>query len=224
MKDPVLITAALLIFPLIPSAVIYLILTPSKTEGVPTENHAQGKYDGQVLKLGKVSLEFNVFGSSATYIVLLCASFFMHGNIEEKELSKLARMAEVEKVKGEQETRRLALKNNQAWLVELPVRLEDKSGTPIEANNGEMKQVRVELLPSSTTAHSNKIKFWVVAQDGGFPDARLSIPGMSLRAQNHSLNDIKIIDHDHEQRKMTGIEPVWITVGDVYSKRGSYEN
>ena len=111
MNDPTLITAALLIFPLIPSAVIYLILTPSKIKGAPTENHAQGKYDGQILKLGKVSLEFNVFGSSATYIVLLCASFFIHGNIEEKEILKLSKEVEIERIKNVQETRRLALRN-----------------------------------------------------------------------------------------------------------------
>ena len=141
-----------------------------------------------------------------------------------KERLRLAGVEKIKLLESEHETRRLALKNNQAWLVELPVRLEDRFGEPVPANNGEMKQVRVELLPSSTTAHSNKIKFWIVDQNESFPDVRLSIPGMSLRAQVHNLNDIKIIDHDHKLRKMKGIEPVWLSVGSVYSERGKYEN
>lgn len=192
---PLLVTAAILLLPLIPACIIYKLLTPRRDGQVA--DHAQGKYEGKLLKFGQVSVEFNVFGSSATYVVLLAAAFYIHYHQQQEQ------------------ARAAALKG--AWLVEVPVRLKDDQGQPISANNGEMQAVQVELEPSLTEASANTLQFWVLPNNGRFPTARFSIPDRGLNSVPLDLNNKQKVSIDLDSRRITGVEPVWIGLGQSYA-------
>jgi hypothetical protein len=75
------------LLPLIPAAIIYLLLTPRNKKNV---NEAKGEYEGQFLSLGKIRVEFNVFGSTATYALVLFAAYYMHSDMESQKIQRLS--------------------------------------------------------------------------------------------------------------------------------------
>lgn len=199
-ENPLIVTSILLLLPLAPATIIYFLLSPPNRDGQNNNDEAKGSYEGQFMKLGKLKVEFSVFGSSATYIILLCAAYFIHSETESEK------------------TKRLSVQDQQAWLVEIPVGLTDLRERPMPANNGEMQQVRVELEPSLTEASANSLQFWVVPNNGRFPTARFSIPQLSVRAELIDLNDSSFVQHDYSAKRMLGIQPVWIKTGPAYGQ------
>lgn len=191
---PLVITSAMLLLPLIPASIIYLLLTPSTGKN---KNEAKGEYEGQFFKLGKIRVEFKVFGSTATYVLVIFSAYFMHDDMES------------------QKTQRLSLKDQQAWLVEVPVKLQDADEKPLQANNGEMQQVMITLEPGNIEASASTLQFWVVPNKGRFPTANFSMPGARNRV-TLDLNDQNIISHNHGSRKLEGIVPVWLEIGAAY--------
>lgn len=191
---PLLITSAILLLPLVPAGIIYLLLTP---QSMKNKNEAKGEYEGQFLKLGKIRLEFNVFGSTATYIILLSAAYYMHA---EMDLQKI---------------QRLSMQDQQAWLVEIPVKLKDSTNKPLEANNQEMQQVVVTLEPGNIEASASTLQFWVVPDKGRFPTANFSMQGATNRV-TIDLNNPNQISHNYGNKKIEGIIPVWLEIGEIY--------
>lgn len=190
------ITAALLLLPLAPATVLYRWLS-SKRGASATSDEAEGKMTLPGW-LGGMQLQFNVVGSSATYVVLLVFSFLVYDR------------AETQQVKRE------ALRERRAWLVEVPVGLTDADDQHIPAENRELQQVRIDLEPRFSTATANDISFWVVPQNGKFPSARFVYPKVGLSAEVLNLNDETVVEYDYATRKITGIDPVWLPVGEVY--------
>lgn len=197
-ENPLIVTSVLLLLPLVPAAIIYVLLSPRNRDGQKKSDEAKGSYEGQFMKFGKLKVEFSVFGSSATYIILLSAAYYIHHETESES------------------TKRSSVQDQQAWLVEIPVGLTDLNDRPIPADNGEMQQVRVELEPSLTVASANALQFWVVPNNGRFPTVRFSIPQLSVRAELLDLNSSNLVQHDYSAKKMVGIQPVWIKTGPAY--------
>jgi hypothetical protein len=195
---PLFVTASLLLAPLVPAAVLYLVLSPRRGRGAGAGNTASGEAEA-----GRMKFRFNVVGSTATYVILLAAATWIYRDSESMRLQEAAQRAE-------------ALKDQQAWLVEVPVLLRSPTGEVIAANMGEMQQVRVELEPSLTLASSNAVQFWVIPNNGRFPTARLSLSALSTRPEILDLNDARRIRHDYAVRKMSGIAPVWLEIGRSY--------
>ncbi|HEX5684801.1 MAG TPA: hypothetical protein VFY73_12310 [Ideonella sp.] len=195
---PLLVAACLLLVPLMPAAVLYLILTPRRGRGAGDANVASGEAEA-----GRLKFRFNVVGSTATYVILLGAATWIYRDSEAMRLEEARQRAD-------------AIREQQAWLVEVPVYLRSPGGEVIPANMGEMQQVRVELEPSLTLASSNAVQFWVIPNNGKFPTARLSLSPLSTRPEILDLNDMRRIQHDYAGRKMSGIAPVWLEIGRRY--------
>lgn len=193
---PLLIISTIILLPLIPAGIIYLLLTPQSMEN---KDEAEGEYEGQFFKLGKVRVEFKVFGSTATYVLILFSAYYMHNDME------------IQKIQ------RQSMQDQQAWLVEVPVKLKDSNQTPLEANNEEMQQVMVTLEPGNIDASANSLQFWVVPDKGRFPTANFSMLGARNRV-TLDLNDPNRISYNHGTRKMESIVPVWLELGAVYGK------
>lgn len=191
---PLIITTVILLLPLVPAGIIYKLLTPRHMKN---KNEAKGEYEGKLLSIGKVKVEFNVFGSTATYALVLFAAYYMHNDMEN------------------QKTQRLSMQDQQAWLVEVPVKLKDSNQQPLKASNGEMQQVMVTLEPGNIDASASALQFWIVPNKGKFPTANFSMPGARNR-ENLDLNDPNIISHNHAARKMESIVPIWLEIGDAY--------
>ena len=107
------------------------------------------------------------------------------------------------------------MQDQQAWLVEVPVKLKDSSNNPIEANNQEMQQVVVTLEPGNIEASANSLQFWVVPDKGKFPTANFSMQGIR-KNENLDLNDPNKISHNYGNKKMESIVPVWLEIGEAY--------
>jgi hypothetical protein len=192
---PLLVTACLLLIPLVPASILYLVLSPRKGGG--EGNTATGEVAAP-FSFGNLKLQFHVVGSSATYVVLLVVAIAVHAKVEEDR------------------TKEEAVKSQRAWLVEVPVNLKTQGNDPFPANKGEMQQVRVELEPSPTQASANNIQFWVLPNNGRFPTARFSLSSLSLAPTTIDLNDSRRMHFDYGLQRMSGIAPVWITVGAPY--------
>lgn len=191
---PLLITSAMLLLPLIPASIIYLLLTPSDKK---EKNEARGEYEGRFLNLGKIRIEFNVFGSTATYVLVIFAAYFMHNDMELQKLQ------------------RLSLEDQQAWLVEVPVKLKNIDGDPLQANNGEMQQIMIMLEPGNVEASASTLQFWVVPNKGRFPTVNFSMPG-ARSPVTIDLNNQNMVGHNYGTRKMNRIVPVWLEIGAAY--------
>jgi hypothetical protein len=229
MDHSILVTTMLVLVPLLPSMVIYLVLTPKKSERsgkrqTTSEDQAEGKYSRDLPFGGNVSFKFKVFGSSATYVILLFSSFFIHADLQNNKVLELGiqrdimtdkNKAEARRLVLEMGVRRLSLMDHQAWRVEIPIRFENITDSDLQEGFGGLKQTRVELLPTLETPHSNRIKLWVVRQDEGFPAVRLTVPGAGM-PRVIDLNDATAIDYDHSSRKMKGIAPVWFAAETDY--------
>lgn len=207
-----LVIAALLLIPLVPAAVLYKALTPKRsTRGAAgqrarEDGRAEGRFDLDGLSFGKAQLTFNVVGSTATYVVLLAVSIltYLHlANLADKEADRIAQ----------------SMKDNQAWVVHTPIGLQDASGNVLPADGGEMRQVRIDVEPALTMASANTVTFRVITTDGKFPTARFNLPGIGLKPVVLDLNDSNKVRRDHATRKITGIEPVWIVLGQPYGAR-----
>lgn len=212
---PLLITAMLLLIPLVPAAVLYKVLTPKtrSARNAPAQqeapsDHAEGEFDLGGMLPGKTKLKFNVVGSTATYVVLLIVSIFTH--------MRLSDLADKEADRIEQ-----SMKDNQAWIVETPIGLKDASNRALPVEGGEMNQVRIELEPALTLASANSITFRVITSNGRFPTARFNLPGIGLRPVVLDLNDSAKVRRDHKTRRITGIQPVWIVLGQPYAPGAS---
>jgi hypothetical protein len=201
--EPLLVTAALLLLPLVPAAILYYMLTPKRGRGEVQAGSAGGELESGTIDLWRFKLRFNVVGSTATYVVLLVAATWIFRDADATRLKTAALRAE-------------ALRDQQAWIVEVPVNLKGQQGEVIPANEGQMQQVRVELEPSLTLASSNSLQFWVVPNNGRFPTARFSLGALSLRPTILDLNDERRIEKDHLAKRLIGIEPVWLELGSPY--------
>lgn len=203
-----LVTGTLLLLPLAPAAILYLLLSPKGTRaGAVPGNRARGEAGvGPVSILG-FRVQFNIVGSTAIYVVLLAVETVIHGrqvqSYTEREVAE-ARLAQE------------STKNMQAWLVELPVRLKNGANMELPADNGELQQVSVELEPALTQASANSIRFWVVPNEGRFPSARFKLGTIGLRPTIADLNDTTLVRRDPNSRRMIGIAPIWIAVGPAY--------
>lgn len=195
---PLLVTASLLLVPLLPAAVLYLLLTPRRGRDGGGANAASGE-----AQAGQLKLRFNVVGSTATYVILLAAATWIYRDGEATRLQEARLRAQ-------------AVAEQQAWRVDVPVLLRSPAGAVIPANQGEMQQVRVELEPSLTIASSNELQFWVIPNEGKFPTARISLSPLSTRPEILDLNDTRRIRHDYASRRMSGIAPVWLEIGRSY--------
>lgn len=191
-----LVVAALLLIPLGPAAILYLVLTPKNSQG---EQKAEGEVGAGDVTIGGFRVHFNVVGSTATYVVLLAVASYIYSDV----------LKDAEK--------RDSIRDLQAWLVEVPVGLKNSAGQPLPANNGELQQVRVELEPALTRATANLVQFWVVPNNGKFPSARFSITNIGVNAQVLDLNDSSRVEHEYTGHKMTGIAPVWMELGSAYA-------
>jgi hypothetical protein len=193
---PLIITTAIFLLPLIPSGIIYLLLTP---RSLGRNDEARGEYEGQFLNLGKIKIQFNIFGSSATYVVLLFSAYFIHNDMESDKIQQLS------------------MKDQQAWLVKVPVNLKDAYDEPLQANNQEMQQVMVTLEPGNIDASAISLQFWVVPDKGIFPTANFSMPGARSR-ETLDLNSTNKISYNHDSRTMESIVPIWFEIGDAYEQ------
>jgi hypothetical protein len=207
---PVIITAALLLIPLVPAAILYLMLSPRRTASktvtgalTASADTASGELETESSSFGKLKFRFNVIGSTATYVVLLIAACWIYSSAEARRAEDARAIAE-------------SMRDQQAWFVRVPVNLKSADGKPIVADRGQLQQVRVELEPSSTFASSNTLEFWVLPSKGAFPTARLSIPTLSELPTILDLNDPNRVDARHAERLLRGIEPVWLQLGAPY--------
>ena len=196
---PLLITAFLLLIPLVPAAILYVVLSPKRSRG--EGDSARGELVSP-LSFGKFKLQFRLFGATATYGVLLLATFLLHQRIE-----------------GQFE-REESLKEQSAWLVEIPIGLTMDS-RPMDAKNGEMQQVRVDLEPAFNRSTANTVHFWVVPNGGSFPTARLSLAALSQSAVVVDLNDRKLMRHELGSRRIVSVEPVKLPISKPYNPGGA---
>ena len=195
--QPLLVTAALLLLPLVPAAILYFMLTPKRGDNADSGS-AGGELESGTIDLWRFKFRFNVVGSTATYVVLLVAATWIYHELREAELQANS------------------LRDRQAWVVEVPLNLKGPTGAAIMADQGQMQQVRVELEPSPTVAWPNRIQFWVVPNNSRFPTARFSVAGLTLKPTILDLNDAQRVDPDQSKKKLTGIEPVWLELGSPY--------
>jgi hypothetical protein len=204
---PLLVTAVLLLVPLVPAAILYLLLTPKARPGgrQRVDNSAAGRMESGRIGPWQLKLQFNVVGSTATYVVLLALSFMIYNGTEDRRLESSRLQA-------------AAMRNQQAWLVEVPVNLKGPDGSAIAADTGQLQQVRVELEPNLTMATSNSLQFWVIPNNDRFPTARLTIPS-SIKPSILDLNDARRVDRQYDAHKLNGIEPVWLQLGQPYAAR-----
>lgn len=107
------------------------------------------------------------------------------------------------------------------WRVNVPVRLRSPGNLPLTADHGELQQVRVELEPPITSATAHAVGFWVVSDDGEFPTARFTIPGLSVKPETLDLNDSNRMMRKSDTLEMNGIAPIWLTVAPAYNERGA---
>ena len=209
--NDLLVIAALLLIPLIPAAVLYKALTPRRGAGTtgssePEEGRARGTFSTDGLWFGKANLTFNVVGSTATYVVLLAVAVltYMHLlGLADKQADRIAQ----------------SMKDNQAWIVRVPVNLQDPAGDVLPTDGQEIPQVRVEVQPALTSASANTITFRVLTTDGKFPTARFNLPDIGLNPVVLDLNDANKVRLDYTSHMITGIEPVWIVVAKAYGAR-----
>jgi len=201
--SPLLAVAALLLIPLVPAAVLYKALTPARPTGdvtgkaVPEEGEAQGTFDGDGLMFGKAKLSFKVVGSTATYVVLLAVSIFTYLFLLDEAAKKEQLVAD-------------SMKDDQAWTVQMPIRLRDANGNVLPNDGWTMPQVSVETQPTLIQASANDVTFRVIASNGKFPTARFQLP--KLAPVGLDLNDSDKVRIDYASRRIKGIQPVWIVL------------
>lgn len=196
-----LVIAALLLIPLVPAAVLYKALTP-KRGGKGADGIAGGEWKSDGLAFGKVTLSFSVVGSTATYVVLLATSIFTYLYLQNQAGKRDDLIAQ-------------SMKENQAWTVRIPVRLRDAAGKVQQIDGLTMPQVTVDTLPTLISASANDVTFRVIALNGKFPTARFKLP--QLDPVWLDLNDTAKVRVDNASRQITGIEPVWIVLGQPYN-------
>jgi hypothetical protein len=199
-----LVTAGLLLLPLVPATALYFILSPkgNKARGA---GEAGGDIDTPLLNVGRLRLRFNLVGSSATYVVLLAAAVWIYRDAEANAQSRDQMRAE-------------ALKEQNAWLAQVPVMLRTQDNKVIPADNNEMKAVQVELEPTPTWLGTyDTVEFWVVPNKSGkLPRARFSLAGLTLKPELLDLNDLQKVKLDYAGRRIEGVSPVWLEIGPAY--------
>jgi hypothetical protein len=203
-STPLVVVTVLMLLPLIPAVIIYYLLTPKRDRSGGRSASARG--DG---KVGGFRLQFNVLGSSATYVVLLAAASAMYSKLSADELAK---------IESQERSIAKSMEDRQAWLVELPVLFKNPSNKPIPTAPHQMQQLSVVLEPALTLASATTIQFWVIANNGRFPSATFAAPGQSTIPSVVDLNDRERIAHDYVAHKMSGLGPVWVELGDTYGK------
>jgi cell division protein FtsI/penicillin-binding protein 2 len=211
---PILIVSALLLLPLIPAAILYLLLSPKRSRDT-------GRATGEIGTIAGIRVQFNVVGSTATYVVLLIAATYIYLTLSQEDTQRRLSEEDTQRRLSEEATQRDAMRDQQAWLVEVPVMLENANNQQLTANNGELQQVRVELEPALTTASANTLQFWVVPNKGRFPTARFSITNLGVRAEVLDLNGETSIERDSAARKMEAADPVWLELGTAYAASGA---
>jgi hypothetical protein len=80
--------------------------------------------------------------------------------------------------------------------------------------------VRVDLEPAMTVATARSIAFRIAPTDDRFPTARFTIPSVGLEPVLLDLNDSTMFERDYKARRLTGVQPIWITVGRAYGAPG----
>jgi hypothetical protein len=230
---PLLVVSVLMLVPLLPAAILYKLLTPAKARtgrGAGAGGKFDGEFDGERFGLKGVRAKFNVVGSTATYVVLLAIAILVHQRmadadarvrIAQAELDKTRIEGELEKKRIDGEIARRAMGADQTWRIEVPVRLRDAQRRPLAALNGELQMVRVDLEPAMTQASARSIAFRIAPSDERFPTARFTIPNVGLEPVLLDLNDSTLFERDYKARRLTGVQPIWITVGQAYGAVGA---
>ena len=72
-----------------------------------------------------------------------------------------------------------------------------------------------------TQASARSIAFRIAPSDDRFPTARFSIPNVGLEPVLLDLNDSTMFERDYKARRLTGVQPIWITVGQAYGATGA---
>lgn len=127
--EPLVMTATLLLLPLVPAIILYYLLSPKAGGVAAKEGDAGGEVESGTLGPWRVRLRFNVVGSTATYVILLVAATWIHRDAESMRLQAARLQAE-------------ALQDQQAWIVEVPVNLRAPGGAAIVASQGQTQRCR----------------------------------------------------------------------------------
>ena len=218
---PLLIVSVLMLVPLVPAAILYKVLTPAKARSGHGGSTAGGEFDGERIGLRGVKAKFNVVGSTATYVVLLAIAIFVHQRMADAAAAEARERAELEKKRIDGAIAARAMAEGQTWRIEVPVRLRDAQRRPLNAVNGELQLVRVDLEPAMTQATARSIAFRIAPSDDRFPTARFTIPNVGLEPVLLDLNDSTMFERDYKARRLTGVQPIWITVGQAYGATGA---
>jgi hypothetical protein len=112
-SEPLLVTSTLMLLPLAPAAVLYLVLSPKRTK---VDGDSVNKVDGEY-KLGPY-VRFNVLGHPQP-MSYYYGPDFIYSQLKQGHLQQLSL---------EQES----IKDRQAWLVEVPVGLKDSNNVPLK--------------------------------------------------------------------------------------------
>ncbi|SAK97725.1 hypothetical protein AWB79_07508 [Caballeronia hypogeia] len=197
-----LLTAYIVLLPLLPAACIYWLLTP-KAERGSNGNNAQGTAN---TNLGPTvfGIKFNVVGSTAFYFVLLLATAGIYAVVDTRQQSAFA--------------------EGTAWRVELPVSgsmIDATTKKPVEValDDVSKSQLQVEIKPDYQF-YGRKINFWVIRQQDRFPTIRLSIPYVS-KTPELDLNDHQKVSINSEKRIITGVGTQWVLLRDPYTSNAA---
>ena len=227
---PLLVVSVLMLVPLVPAAILYKLLTPAKARSGRGGSEAGGEFDGERFGLRGVKARFNVVGSTATYVVLLAIAIFVHQRMADSAAATAKAQAALaaKRVEAamaakriEAEVAKRAMSDGQTWRIEVPVRLRDAQRNPLTALNGELQLVRVDLEPAMTKATARSVAFRIAPSDERFPTARFSIPNVGLEPVLLDLNDSTMFERDYRARRLTGVQPIWITIGQAYGAQGA---
>ena len=205
MEDPIVVTSFIILLPLIPAGCIYWLLTPKQLRGAPSDN-ATGNVK---TSLGPMILgiKFNVLGSTAVYLVVLLITFGIYDVVG------------MQKLQGDAQKQQ-ALKDDAAWLVELPVgaTMRDPQDpqklktVPLDPTT--QSQLQVALQPNYEM-YGDTILFWVTPHNKRFPKVIISLPNISSTPPV-DLNDPAVIDYDYANHEMVGIGKQWIQIQKPY--------
>ncbi|WP_321945347.1 hypothetical protein [Paraburkholderia sp. J10-1] len=215
MESAYLVTAFIILLPLIPAACTYWLLTPNVKYdsggniGAVTVDRAQGDIR---TSLGPTvfGIKFNVVGSTAFYIVVLIITFCVYTAVEMQAQNLFDRQQS-------------AIKDGTAWLVELPVAAVTRDSSdsqrqtlvPIDANMQSQLQIAVQ---PSYLMYGDSIQFWVIPTNKRFPKVTISLPNVSSTPPI-DLNDTHLVKYDYSTHTMEGIGKQWLQIQKPYDPK-----
>ncbi len=195
---PLLVTAALLLLPLVPAAIIYLLLTPREKTPAADANAAKG-----TIQVGPLNMQFNLVGSAATYIVLFAMAHMIYDKAEADRITT-----------HQSHVNELAA--NQAWQVEVPVNIMTGGVPSGDLAPGGLSQVQLRLDPGYMAMTSNMITFWVTPNDKRFPTAWLTYPDI-VQPVKLDLNSDQFVKRNYDTKTISMLAPVSLQIGSHYA-------